>query len=50
MPAILTTEKEFDVWLTAPVNEALNLQRPLPDGALKIVATGERQDTREEAA
>jgi hypothetical protein len=30
--------------MTAPAEEALNLQRPLPDGALKIVATGAKKD------
>jgi hypothetical protein len=30
--------------MTAPADEALKLQRPLADGALKIVATGERKD------
>ncbi|WP_294536608.1 SOS response-associated peptidase [uncultured Rhodoblastus sp.] len=44
MPVILTTEAEFDVWLRAPTNEALTLQRPLTDGMLKIVAKGARQD------
>lgn len=44
MPVILTTEAEVDTWLSAPVNEAMRLQRPLPDGALKIVATGEKED------
>jgi putative SOS response-associated peptidase YedK len=44
MPAILTTPEECDVWLTAPPVEALKLQRPLPDDALRIVATGERED------
>jgi putative SOS response-associated peptidase YedK len=44
MPAILTEPDEFETWLTAPWAEAKALQRPLPDGALKIVARGERRD------
>jgi putative SOS response-associated peptidase YedK len=44
MPVILTTEQEVDVWLNAPAPVALELQRPLAEGKLKIVARGERQD------
>ena len=44
MPVILRTEAEIDQWLTAPADEAMKLQRPLADGALQIVATGERKD------
>jgi putative SOS response-associated peptidase YedK len=44
MPVILTTAEERDVWLHAPAAEALGLQRPLPDGALQIVARGSKQD------
>lgn len=44
MPVILTEPDEIEVWFNAPAEAALRLQRPLPDGVLKIVARGERQD------
>jgi putative SOS response-associated peptidase YedK len=44
MPVILTSPEEYEVWLTAPTEEALKLQRPLPDEMLEIVAEGQRSD------
>ena len=44
MPVILRTAEECDAWLTAEPAEALKMQRPLPDDALKIVAKGEKED------
>jgi putative SOS response-associated peptidase YedK len=44
MPVILTTPAEFDRWLEADTLEALALQRPLPDDALRVVAKGEKRE------
>ena len=44
MPVILTREEELETWLSGPWSQAARLQRPLPDGLLKIVAKGERKD------
>ena len=44
MPVILTTPEEWRRWLTAPAADALQLQRPLADGMLQIVAEGLRED------
>jgi putative SOS response-associated peptidase YedK len=44
MPVILTTPEEIDMWMGAPSEEALKLQRPLGDDALMIVARGEKKD------
>jgi putative SOS response-associated peptidase YedK len=44
MPVILTTPDECETWMSAPTGIALQLQRPLPDDALRIVARGERLD------
>jgi putative SOS response-associated peptidase YedK len=43
MPVLLGPS-DLEQWLTAPIAAALKLQRPLPDGALRIVARGEKED------
>jgi putative SOS response-associated peptidase YedK len=51
MPVILTTPAEIDLWLLADASKALELQRPLVDDALRIVASGEKEDgARQDAA
>jgi putative SOS response-associated peptidase YedK len=44
MPVMLTSKEEWEIWLKAPMDEALKLQHPLPDKMLKIVANGEKKD------
>jgi putative SOS response-associated peptidase YedK len=44
MPVMLTTPGEHLRWLTADVDDALTLQRPLPAQMLKIVAKSEKTD------
>jgi putative SOS response-associated peptidase YedK len=46
MPVLLTTAGEWKTWLTGAVDEATALQKPLPNDALRIVATGEKSDGR----
>jgi putative SOS response-associated peptidase YedK len=50
MPVILRTPAEMDTWMTAPAADALKLQRPLSDGALRIVAQGTKEDGSPSAA
>ncbi|KQP27486.1 SOS response-associated peptidase [Methylobacterium sp. Leaf100] len=44
MPVLLTTPEEWSTWLAAPTEIALELQRPLPDAEMRIVAQGARRD------
>lgn len=46
MPVMLTTEEKAELWMTAPAEDALALQRPLPAENMTIVARGEKQDGR----
>ena len=51
MPVILTTEAEWNLWMSeAPWADVAALQRPLPEGALKIVGQGGRQDDLQPSA
>jgi putative SOS response-associated peptidase YedK len=50
MPVILTDPAERGDLADAPWFEAKSLQRPLPDGSLRIVLRGEKEDSREAAA
>jgi len=38
---------QVETWMTAPPGEALELQRPLPDGSFRIGARGVKEDNSE---
>jgi putative SOS response-associated peptidase YedK len=44
MPVCLLTEADTETWMQADVGDALALQRPSKDGALRVVAAGRRED------
>lgn len=44
MPVILTEPGDMDIWMNATWDLANDLQRPLPNGSLKIVARGGKRD------
>ena len=44
MPVALKEPDELEAWMTASWDEAKAFQRPLREGALLIVAQGERKD------
>lgn len=37
MPVVLTSRDQWEAWLSAPFEIAAKLQRPLPDGALRLL-------------
>ena len=43
MPVVLTNPRDWRRWLTADTAEVLQMQRPLPDGTLTIVAEQTRE-------
>lgn len=44
MPVILATAEDREKWMASPPADALQLQRPLPDGTLLIVQRGGKGD------
>jgi hypothetical protein len=44
MRVILNTCAKVETSVTAPIKDALASQRPLPDGALEIIARGMKTD------
>lgn len=50
MPVVLTEPDDWDLWLSAaPWADVQHLQRPLADGALRVVARGVKEDVVEPA-
>ena len=43
MPLLLN-EQDREIWLTGTLEAALSLQRPAPHAALRVIATGTKQD------
>lgn len=48
MPVILTEPDELEAWMSAPWAVAKELQRPLPDGMLRLVGHGKVDTPAEE--
>jgi putative SOS response-associated peptidase YedK len=43
-PVLLLDDDAREMWMNAPVELALSLQRPPPAGALRVVAADTKQD------
>ena len=44
MPVVLLTEADRELWMQAEAQAALTLQKAAPDGTLKVVGRGKRED------
>ncbi|MGH6846443.1 MAG: SOS response-associated peptidase family protein [Methylocella sp.] len=44
MPVLLTAAEEWETWLTGSIDEAIALQRSLPNEVLRIIATSAKSD------
>lgn len=44
MPVMLRNIEEWNAWLTLPIEEASQMQKPLPDDAIQIVARATKGD------
>jgi putative SOS response-associated peptidase YedK len=42
MPVLLLTDADVEIWLTAPTDEALKLQKPAPDDAVIVLPEEKR--------
>jgi putative SOS response-associated peptidase YedK len=44
MPVLLLGEAQWETWLTRTMDDALKLQRPAPNDAVRVVMTGPKED------
>jgi putative SOS response-associated peptidase YedK len=44
MPVLLMDQAQSEQWMNAPMQEALLLQRPAANDAVRVVATGPKED------
>ena len=44
LPVVLHDRASCDLWMTAPIEEAISLKKPSPAGSFEQVATNKRQD------